>query len=408
MPDQKQSCVIVGAGHGAAQIVASLRQEGWTNEIVLVGEEPYLPYNRPPLSKSFLSGEKNIEDLLIRGANTYDKAEVITVLGKRVVKILVHEKAVLLDDGSKIPYTKLALMTGGKVRKLTIPGAELTGVHYLRNIDDVTSIRDDAVSAKKAVIIGGGYIGLEAAAMLRQLGMEVCVLEAEERLLARVTAPEVSVFFSRVHAEEGVEIITSTKVVELIGNGRVEGVVSDSGTVFPADIVIVGIGIIPETELAENAGLTVENGIAINAQCQTSDPDIVAAGDCASFYHPLYQKNLRLESVQNAVDQAKIAAATVCGQVKEYSALPWFWSDQYDLKLQIAGLSTDYDQVVVRGTAEEGRKFSAFYLKAGKILAVDAINNPQDFMFGKRLIQMNQVVDIKMLADLDVPLKSLL
>ncbi len=402
------TCLIIGAGHAAAQLAPSLRQEGWQGRILVIGAEPWLPYNRPPLSKTFLAGEKTVDDLLIRPAVAYVKAGVEFLLGRRALGIDRERRQVHLDDGSAQRYDKLVLATGASVRRIKVPGAGLAGICYLRNIADVENIRRHVEPGKRAVIVGGGYIGLEAAAMLRQLGMNVRVLEVADRVLSRVTAPEVSAFYARVHREEGVEILTGLQVSAFEGRDRVRTVITTDEKSISTDLVLVGIGVEPEVALARDAGLDLDNGIAVDAHCLTNDPDIAAVGDCTSFESALYGRRIRLESVQNAVEQAKVAAAALCGKPKEYNALPWFWSDQYDLKLQIAGLSQGYEQLVMRGDPAEGRRFAAFYLKQGEVIAVDAVNRPQDFMFGKRLIGERRQVDIPRLADQKVPIKDLL
>ncbi len=402
------SCVIVGASHAAAQLVVSLRQQGWEDDIVLIGDEPHLPYHRPPLSKTFLSGEKGLEDILIRPAMAYEKANVTLRLGRRVVAVDSTEKTVTVDNGEIIEFEKLVLATGSSARQINLPGADKAGVFYLRDVADVNGIRERIGAGKRAVIIGGGYIGLESAAAMRAMGMEVTVLEAMSRVLQRVTAPDISAFYQRIHTEEGVIIHTDVEIQSIEGDGAATGVQCKNDVFYPADVIIVGIGIVPNTELAESAGIDIDNGIAVNAYCETSHPDILAVGDCTYHFNPIYGRKLRLESVQNAVDQAKVAAATVAGKRQPYSALPWFWSDQYDLKLQIAGLSQGFDQVVIRGDIEGSRKFAAFYLQAGKLLAVDAINSPLEFMLGKRLLATGISPDPSLLADADFDLKSLL
>lgn len=300
---------------------------------------------------------------------------------------------VVLNTGDTLSYDKLALCTGARPRRLAIPGADLAGVNYLRTAADVETIREAATSGCRAVIVGGGYIGLETAASLRALGLEVTVLEAMERVLERVTAPDVSAFFDRIHRDEGVNIRTGALVKALSGDGRIREVILAGGESIPADLVIVGIGVEPNTELAAAAGLVVDNGVVIDDQARTSDPAIVAAGDCASHDMARYGRRIRLESVPSAAEQAKVAAATVCGKSKKISALPWFWSDQYDLKLQIAGLNTGYDEVILSGDPTRDRDFTCFYLRAGELIAADCINRPRDFMFSKRAITQQAPVD---------------
>lgn len=399
-------CIIIGASHAAGQLAPSLRQEGWEGRIIVIGDESYLPYNRPPLSKTFLAGDKSIDELLIRPEASYERAGIEFKLGLTVLSIDRVKKVVELNNGEVLNYTKLALTTGSRVRKIALPGSELEGVFYLRGIDDVENIRPYVSEGKKALVVGGGYIGLETAAMLNKLGMKVTVLEMSERILNRVTAPEVSEFYCRIHAEEGVSIISNAMVSGFEGDAKVETVLCADGSKHEADLVVMGIGILPNDELANAAGLEVDNGIVVDSHCCTLDPNIVAAGDCVSHYNVIYKIQTRLESVQNAVDQAKVAAATVCGKVKEYNALPWFWSDQFDVKLQIAGLSQDYDELLIRGDIAQGRKFAAFYFKGKKLIAVDAVNSPQEFMFGKRIIIGNIQVDKERLVDSNVAMKE--
>ncbi len=401
-----EHAVIVGASHASAQLAATLRQSGWEGNISLVGEEAIPPYHRPPLSKGYLAGEKHSDELLIRPATFYEKTGIDLVLGTRVTAVDPRNKTITLHDGGSIPYGKLALTTGARVRKLDLPGHDQEGVFYLRDLNDVDRIRGFIGPGKSAVIIGGGYIGLETAASMRKLGMEVTVLEALPRVLQRVTAPEVSAFYSRVHGEEGVNIITDAAVQALEGDGTVKGVQLADGNRVAADLVVIGVGVLPDTDLAETAGLEVDNGIVVDEFARTSDPDIVAAGDCTNHYNPIYERRLRLESVQNATDQAKTAANTLCGKLENYHALPWFWSDQYDLKLQIAGLSQGFDRVVVRGSADSGRSFAAFYFCGDRLLAVDAVNRPKEFMAVRRALTQGQSADPVKLADESVDIQQ--
>ena len=402
-----ETCIVMGASHAAAQLVTSLRQEGWNGEILVIGDEPHLPYHRPPLSKAFLSGEKTVESLVIRPAAFYQKNEVQFRQG-RVMSINRDQQTLMLGDGEELSYDKLALCMGARVRKADLPGCDLKGIHYLRNMADAESIRAKVAEGQHAVIIGGGYVGLETAASLRQLGMQVTVLERGPRILGRVTAPEVSDFYHRVHTESGVRIHTSVSVAGFSGNDQVEKVVCTDGAEFPADLVVIGVGVLPNTELAEAAGLAVDNGIVVDEFCRTIDPNIVAAGDCANQFNKLYACRVRLESVPNATEQAKITAASICGCNKSSASLPWFWSDQYDLKLQIAGLSQGYDQVIVRGDRRTGRSFAAFYLKEGRLIAADCINRPQEFVLSKRIIAQKLTIQPERLADDSVPVKELL
>lgn len=402
-----KTCIIIGASHAAAQLAPSLRQEGWEGPIIVIGDEPYLPYHRPPLSKAFMAGDKTVDDLLIRKAPIYDKTDIQFKLGTRVESINRSHKTVTLDNGEVLSYDKLALCTGSRVRTVSLPGVELAGIHYLRDVSDVEKIQGDMGAGKNAVIVGGGYIGLETAASLKKQGMNVTVLEMAPRVLARVTAPELSEFYTRVHSDEGVQIKTGVAVAGFEGDGRVARVTCADGSHFDADLVVIGVGIVPNVELAEAAGLAVENGIVVDEFGRTNDPDVVAAGDVTNHPNALYGIRLRLESVPNATEQAKSAAASLCGKDKVYQSLPWFWSDQYDLKLQIAGLSQGYDQVVIRGDKDQGRSFVAFYLRDGKLISADCVNRPQEFMVSKKIISEGLAVDPARLADESIAPKDL-
>lgn len=399
--------IIVGASHASAQLCASLRQDGWTGEILLIGDEPSWPYQRPPLSKTYLAGTTTLEDLLIRKPEFYDK-EQVTFRHARVTGVDRAARTVTLADGEALGYDKLVLCLGARPRRLGLPGADLAGVHYLRDAADIEAIRAGLATTSHAVIIGAGYIGLETAASLRKLGITVSVLEAADRVLQRVTAPEVSTFYDRVHREEGVDIRVGVGVTALDGEGHVSGVRLADGDSIAAELVIIGVGVVPNVELAQEAGLTVDNGIVIDAYGRTSDPNIFAAGDCANYFDARYDCRLRLESVPNAVEQAKSVAAAICGKEKEISALPWFWSDQYDLKLQIAGLNTGYDEIVLRGDPSSGRDFACFYFGEGRLIAADCVNRPQEFMFSKRAIAQGLAPNRELLADPATALKSLL
>ncbi len=406
MPSDR-TCVIVGASHAAAQLVASLRQRGWSGPIRLIGDEGRLPYERPPLSKAYLAGDVDAEQLAIRPEAFYAK-HGIDVIVDRVTAIDRDVKAVTLAAGKAVVYDKLALCTGASVIRLPLPGADLPGVHYLRTLADVETIKEHLPAVNRAVVIGGGYIGLETAASLRTLGKDVVVLEMADRLLQRVTAPEVSEFYHRFHTEQGVDVVTSAAAASVEGNGRVERVVCSDGRAFPADLVIIGVGIKPATELAQAAGLSVDDGIVVDEFCQSADPDIVAAGDCASQRDPRTGRHRRLESVPSAIEQAKSAAAAICGEPVAHAGLPWFWSDQYDLKLQMAGLNRGHDQVIIRGQCDGGDGFAAFYFRAGRMIAADCINRPQEFMLARRLLGKGQSVDSDTVRDESLTVKEIL
>lgn len=399
--------IIVGASHASAQLCASLRQEGWTGDILLVGDEPSLPYQRPPLSKTYLAGKSSLAQLLIRKPDFYEKEEV-TFRQARVTTVDRAACTVTLADGETLGYDQLVLCPGARPRRLSLPGADLAGVHYLRDAADIEAIREGLTTINHAVIVGAGYIGLETAASLRHLGITVSVLEAADRVLQRVTAPEVSTFYSRVHREEGVDIRVGVGVTALEGERDVRGVRLADGDFIAAELVIIGIGVVPNVELAQDAGLAVDNGIVIDPYGRTSDPNIFAAGDCANYFDSRYDCRLRLESVPNAVEQAKSVAAAICGKEKEISALPWFWSDQYDLKLQIAGLNAGYDEIVLRGDPTTGRDFACFYFGKGRLIAADCVNRPQEFVFSKRAIAQGLEPNRELLADPATALKSLL
>jgi 3-phenylpropionate/trans-cinnamate dioxygenase ferredoxin reductase subunit len=403
-----EACVVLGAGHAGAQLVASLRRHGWSGDIVLVGDEERLPYHRPPLSKQYLTGEKSADEILIRPAAAYEKLNVQLRLGARAESIDRARKTIVLANGDELRYDKLALAPGSRPRRIPLPGSDREGVYYLRHVGDVDRIRSHVGPQKRAVIIGGGYIGLEAAASLRGKGVAVTVLEALPRVMQRVTTARVSGFYSRAHAEQGVEVVLGACVEGIEAGAGVHAVTCANGQVHIADLVIIAVGIVPNTELAQASGLTVADGIVVDELARTSDPDIVAAGDCTLHHSAIYGRDVRLESVQNAHEQASVAAATLSGKNEAYRALPWFWSDQYDLKLQIAGLSHGHDEVVIRGDIERGNSFAAFYFGSGRLLAVDAVNRPQEFMFGKKVIAGGIDIDRARLADEGTALKDLL
>ncbi|MFC7049298.1 NAD(P)/FAD-dependent oxidoreductase [Emcibacter nanhaiensis] len=403
-----ETVLIIGAGHGCAQAVASLRSEKFEGKIVVVGDEDYIPYQRPPLSKDFLKGDLPLERLYIKPQKFYDDRDVEMKTGVRVTKIDPAGKTADLDNGESVSWDHLIIATGSHVRKLTCPGHDLGGVHYLRTVADVHGIQADFDGAKDVVVVGGGYIGLEIAAVARQKGKNVTVLEMADRILNRVVAPEMSAFYQRVHEEEGVKILCNTGVTALEGDGgKVSRVLTGDGQAFDADLVVVGIGIVPAQELAEAAGIELDNGIKVDEHCRTSAADVFAIGDVTSHPSPLYGRRIRLESVPNAMGQAKITAKAIMGTLEVYDEIPWFWSDQFDMKLQIAGLSAGYDQIVIRGDLNS-RSIAAFYLKDGVLIAMDGVNRPAEFMASKKLITMKAKPDPDKLADPDVNMKEFL
>jgi 3-phenylpropionate/trans-cinnamate dioxygenase ferredoxin reductase subunit len=405
----QQTFVIVGAGQTAAQAVDSLRREGFDGRLVVVGDEPHLPYQRPPLSKKFLAGEMPLERLLVKPAAFFETSRAELKLGVRAEGIDLHYRRVRLSDGDTVDYDALLLATGTAPRKVTVPGHELGGVHYLRTIADVDRLRAELATATRVVVVGAGYIGLEVAATCRKLGLDVDVLEMADRPMNRVVAPEVSAFFAAEHAKEGVRIHTQTLVSGFeprAGDAsRVGSVHTLDGRAFEADVVIVGIGVVPVTGLAAAAGLAVENGIAVDEHCRTSDPHVWAAGDCTNHPSLRYHRRVRLESVDNAFEQAKTAAANMRGRGVVHDKVPWFWSDQFDLKLLIVGLNFDYDRALVRGDPD-ARTFSCCYLRDRELLAIDCVNNAKDYMAAKKLIAERAKFDPAKLADAAIALKD--
>ena len=398
--------VIAGAGHAAGQVVVTLKQNEFAGHIVLVGDEPYVPYQRPPLSKKYLAGGLRAERLYVKPASFYDDDQIDVHLSTRIDSIDRDAHLLRTESGDEISYDKLILALGSRAQQLPVPGSDLAGVHYLRSIADVEEIRESISKGKRLVIVGAGYIGLEVAAVCRYLGLDVTVIEMADRVMSRVVSPHVSDFYQLEHTNQGVKLLLSTALAAFHGKHRVKSVATDNDEMIPADFVVVGVGIVPNTELGEAAGLPVDNGIIVNDQCQTADPDVYAVGDCTSHPNSIYGRRLRLESVHNAVEQAKTAANNVCSIETHYSQVPWFWSDQYDLKLQIAGLSAGYDQVVLRGEPAS-RSFACLYLQEGSLIAVDAINAPREFMQSKALIADHAVCDPEQLANVDVALRDL-
>lgn len=404
---ENQHCVVIGMGHAAAQFIPSLRKSGWKGKISWFGNEGFLPYQRPPLSKDFLKGESN-EPSYIRAAALYDKLDIDYNTNSTVTKIDAAKQCIELENDQTITYDTLVLATGGTVRKLNIPKADLGNIFYLRTLQDALDIKKIIQPNMKAVIIGGGYIGLEMAASLVQKNLKVTVLEAESRVLQRVTSPEISTFVTRYHNENGVKIALNKRTVAFSGNTTVQKVECADSSVYEADIVIVGIGIIPSMNLATSTGLEVGNGILVNEFGQTSNKNIYAIGDCSNHPSPRYQTRLRLESVPNAMEQAKIAASHICGGTKSYDVLPWFWSHQYDLKWQIAGLSTGYDEVVIRGDYETGNSFVVWYFKENQLIAADCLNRPMEFMVAKKLLTKGVNIPANILGDENVTPKELM
>lgn len=402
--------VIVGAGHGGAQVALALRTNGFEGSILMIGRESEPPYERPPLSKEYLARDKEFERLYIRPPQFWADKNVTLKLGAEVTAVDAAGHQVTLGDGTTVNYGKLVWAAGGDPRKLTCAGADLAGVHAVRTREDVDRLMGELdAGAKKVVVIGGGYIGLEAAAVLTKLGCSVTLLEALPRILARVAGPEISAFYEADHRAHGVDLRTSVAVDSLEGaSGKVTGVKLADGEVIPAEIVIVGIGIIPSVAPLLAAGAEGGNGVNVDDHCRTTLPDIFAIGDCAAFACAFAEGAvMRVESVQNANDMGTCVAKAICGDPQPYHAFPWFWSNQYDLKLQTAGLSVGYDQTVLRGDPAT-RAFSVLYLKSGRLIALDCVNVIKDYVQGRKLVEAGTVIDPAKLADTAVPLKDLL
>ena len=396
--------VIIGAGQAAAQAVATLRTEAYAGALTLIGDEPFPPYQRPPLSKAYLSGDFARDRLFLRPESFYAESQCTLLLGKRAERVDRAAKVVHLADGSDLPYDRLLLATGARVRTLPLRGADLAGVHYLRGIADVDAIRAHLVPGVRLAVVGGGYIGLEVAAVAVKRGVDVTVIEAADRVMVRAVTPPMSAFYEQAHRNAGVKFLLNATAQAFEGSSSVTGVVTNAGNV-PADVVLVGVGVVPNQEIACDAGLDCDNGIVVDEYAATSDPDIFAAGDCTN--HPAFAGGrVRLESVQNAIDQAKHAALGMLGRPSAYREVPWFWSDQYDLKLQIAGLARPEDLVVMRGDPAS-RKFAAFHLRDGVVAAVEAVNTAPDYIAGRRLIAARARVAPERLADPGIPARSL-
>lgn len=403
--------LIVGAGQAGMQIAVSLREEGFEGTVTIVGEEHHGPYQRPPLSKAFLAGESDEESLELRNPQFYVENGITVIPSEKVVSLSwgAEHGVAVTDTGRELPFHKLALTTGSDPKKLGCEGEELDGVLYLRGLEDAKDLKKRWDSVKNIVVIGGGFIGLEVAAVAQKAGKNVTVLHSRDRLMSRAVGPVMSEYFYNAHTKRGTTVLLNHKVTKIHGEaGKVTGVESRDGTVYPADLVMVGIGVSPRGELAEQLGLETNNGaIVVDKFARTTDPRVVATGDVALLPHPLTGERLvLLESVQNAIDQSKTAAKSLLGKDEEYHAVPWFWSDQAELKLQMAGLSQGFDHHVVRGNPEED-KFSVLYYKDGKIIAVDAVNDVLDYMAVRRALQSGQNIPADLAANSETALKTI-
>jgi 3-phenylpropionate/trans-cinnamate dioxygenase ferredoxin reductase subunit len=398
--------VIIGAGQGGYQVAASLREYGYQEPITVVGDEPQLPYQRPPLSKAYLLGDTTAERLLLRPQNYYEKHAIEVLTGNRVVGIDRQASKIALASGTAIAYDHLVLATGARNRTLPVEGAELDGVMYLRTIADADEMKARFAAANTIVIAGAGFIGLELAAVASKFGKTVYVVEALARVMSRALMPAMSEFFASAHAAFGVELLLNARMQSIQGNnGHVAAVTLSDGRKVPADLVLVGIGIEPVAELAAECGLPVANGISVNAQLATADPKVSAIGDCASFPDSWTGQTIRLESVQNAVDQGRCVARRITGQPADYGAVPWFWSDQRDLKLQMVGLTAGCDRTAIRGSIAD-RAFSVFCFKGDKLIGIESVNRPADHMFGRRLLATGANVTPDEAADMSFDFKA--
>ena len=399
-----ENIVIIGAGQAGQQAVQSLRSEGFKGAITMVGDEAYPPYQRPPLSKAYLLGSFERPRLFLKPDSFYEEAGCELLLSTSAKAIHRADRTVELTDGRLLAYDKLLLATGARVRKLRCPGADLPGIHYLKTIADVDGLQAVFQAGKRIAIVGGGYIGLEVAAVGAKRGLDVTVFEAMDRLMARAVSPQISAFYAAEHEKAGVKLKLNTGVEGFEGNGKVERIKA-GGQTYEADIVLVGIGVIPCQELAEAAGLACADGIVVDQNARTSDPHIWSAGDCTRHTGREGQE-IRLECVQNAIDQAKHAALSMTDKRKTYSEVPWFWSDQYDLKLQIAGLARPTDTLVQRGDPAS-RKFAVFHLRDGVVAAVEAVNAAPEYLVGKKMIAEGKRIAAETLADTAIPMKQM-
>lgn len=405
--------LVIGASQAGLQLATSLRDLGATGPVTLVGGEPRAPYQRPPLSKAYLQGKLPEDGLILRGPDFYRDRDIDLICGEWIdaVRLTDPEKGAgeaTTRSGRTLAFDRLALSVGGAPRRLRAPGSELAGIHYLRDVEDAAALRADLERARRVVVVGGGFVGLEAAAAAALgSGKQVTVVEAASHLLARAVAPAVSDFYAAAHRRRGTTVLLGRAVAGFHGvRGRVSGVELADGHVEAADVVVVGIGLAPQTELAESMGLECIGGVVVDDLARTSIPSVVAAGDCTTLAHPEHG-SLRLESVQNAITQAKVAAATLLGVEPPSAGVPWFWSDQADLKLQMAGLNIGYDRVILRGDPSR-EQFSALYYRGDRLLSIDAVNAPRDYMAVRRLLEMGRNVPAEAASDPDVALKDFL
>ncbi len=402
-----QTFVIIGAGQAGAWIAKTLRAEGFTGRVVLIGEEFYLPYERPPLSKTALAGETDIHSAYFWQQEIYDSLDIEVLTGARVIAIDRVNKKVALDNGEGLAYDRLAIATGSRVRTLPVPGVDLTGVHYMRNINDMLAIKANIQDQTRVLIVGGGWIGLEIAATLSKLGYQPVIVELSDRLCARVVPPDISSWLLTLHQTHGIEVRLNTSVERFEGAGSVERAVLSNGETIKCGLVVIGIGVLPNSEIAESAGLTVNNGVVVDELCRTSDPHVFAAGDVTNHPSKYLDRSIRLESWENAQNQGIAAGKSMLDKGEAYNEIPWFWSDQYDANIQLLGIPEDWDEVATRGDPKAS-SFLTMYLKEGIIIGAIAVNNARDIRVVKRLMATEKVVPIEDLKNADLKMQALL
>ena len=402
-----ENLVIIGAGQSAVQCITTLQKEGYSGSITLVGDEEHLPYQRPPLSKGFLEDTIKKERLYFKKLEFFIENKIQLKLGTCVEGVNIQDQNIALTDGVKLDFDKLVFATGSRVRKLDFPGNNLDSIHYLRGLDDAESMKSDMENSKNIVIIGAGYIGLEVAAIASKRNVSVSVIEMADRVMNRTVDPQISEYYKNLHESHGVDFQFNNSLKEIVGSKKVEKVICSDGAEIKADMVIIGAGILPNVEIAEEAGINCENGIIVDEFAKTNSDIVFACGDCTNHPNKLLNRNLRLESVHNAMEQAKTAAYSILGNPVEYNQIPWFWSDQYDHKLQIVGLSGEHDAVTIRGNIKES-KFMLFYTKEDKLIAVDSVNNPKEFLICRKLVANKVKMNAEMISDLKMDLNDLI
>ena len=402
-----ENLVVIGAGQSAIQCITSLKKEGYEGSITLVGEEEHLPYQRPPLSKGFLDNSINKERLYFKKLDFFTENKIQLKLGISATSVNIENNLVNLSDEDKLHFDKLVFATGSRVRLLDFPGNDLDNIHYLRGLDDAENIKKGLEKSKHLVVIGAGYIGLEVAAIASEKGVKVSIEEMADRVMSRTVDPQISDYYLNLHQNNGVKFKFNTSLEEIKGQGQVESVVCSDGTSINADMVIIGAGVIPNTEIAQNSGVSCENGILVDEFGRTNFKNVFACGDCTSHPNKLLNMQLRLESVHNAMEQSKAVAMSVLDKPAEYSQIPWFWSDQYDHKLQIVGISSSHDTVTMRGSTDAS-KFMLFYTRGEELVAVDAVNNPKDFLICRKLVANKVKIKTDMISDLNLNLNDLI